>query len=466
MSGDQFVQFREENWYPEINYDYITTTDYGGGNSISQHLVEQLIQAHKDKREIQLRLAEKELKEALNLQGSKPESKKAPKNRLKSGKPEPEISFPRGLVHEVSVIDESLQFPKFTHNSSEILSQDSFSSSIFHSSKAGVLSSPRLDFAQGYGTWNGRSSRSRPRIPYLNARPFHDSCDQMSANDANDSPSDVDISSKSYDFTMSKNGKISQSEGNILSIGSGNINSGANKSDSNESQMSVSDSLQQTRKSRSFKSKIWRRISTFAKRKPDRNSTSSNTSGTCSNLGVVISGPTNSFKKQPISDKEYPVDIYKYSELTKESTPQKIIKISDQVSSGGLSRPTNLDLAAHNRSPNSQQGKSIKPSQVMLHENISSLCNSSFVEDESNPRESYARFRCRIIFSIVIQHVCKNRDFFSDSIFIDFYFFRTYLSNRISGSMHAVNALISVAIFFSGKVLNLFTLKFDFPFAV
>ena len=445
MSGDQFVQFREENWYPEINYDYITTTDYGGGNSISQHLVEQLIQAHKDKREIQLRLAEKELKEALNLQGSKPESKKAPKNRLKSGKPEPEISFPRGLVHEVSVIDESLQFPKFTHNSSEILSQDSFSSSIFHSSKAGVLSSPRLDFAQGYGTWNGRSSRSRPRIPYLNARPFHDSCDQMSANDANDSPSDVDISSKSYDFTMSKNGKISQSEGNILSIGSGNINSGANKSDSNESQMSVSDSLQQTRKSRSFKSKIWRRISTFAKRKPDRNSTSSNTSGTCSNLGVVISGPTNSFKKQPISDKEYPVDIYKYSELTKESTPQKIIKISDQVSSGGLSRPTNLDLAAHNRSPNSQQGKSIKPSQVMLHENISSLCNSSFVEDESNPRESYARFRCRIIFSIVIQHVCKN---------------------RISGSMNAVKALISVAIFFSGKVLNLFTLKFDFPFAV
>jgi len=63
LSGEEFADIRRRDWYPDINYHYLN--NFGGGQTIAHHLVEELIQAHKEKRDAQLKLAARELEVAL-----------------------------------------------------------------------------------------------------------------------------------------------------------------------------------------------------------------------------------------------------------------------------------------------------------------------------------------------------------------------------------------------------------------
>ena len=338
MSGEDFVKSRERDWYPDIKYDYMT--DYGGSQAITQNLVEELIQAHKEKRDAQLRLAEKELKEALQFQSFGSDARKS--NKIKNKQkiiPGLDISFPMDVRHNISVKDD-LVWSNIHRDatSSEMTSQASFASNMHYSNKAGVLSSPMPNI--NYSTWSGRGARQAlPLSPGL----FDES---GPGSDLRSESSDVDSTA---DRVLDSRGSKSQSESNILAISNGSVSS----THSNESQMSNSDSIGLPKKS--LGQRILRRISRLGlhrKKSIDQRPAARRTD----TAPFLLKGPTESFTKPENAPKnKYPVIVDSARIL--EHTPEKIIKISDQGSSGP-NRPTNLDLSYVNRSPISNQGKS------------------------------------------------------------------------------------------------------------
>ena len=314
LTGEEYVHNRREHWYRDINYDYITNV--GGQEMVTFHLVEQLLRERKEKRDAQLRLAENELREALNANSVHRKSKGRNIKRKKELNCE-SISFPQGDVkHIIGVTDEELS--RSISGSVDML---------FHESAKSPLTpvkSPQI--SRFGGTWDHR------RRPQWNGRPMVDRS-HFDYDNSYMRGMGVDTGSlcnRSKDLNRSKSckDKFSQSESNILNIGAAmeaSVNRSTESANDAEAGMSISDSISDTKETR-----FYNLIKRFYKKKNSKEKKNSNSP----TVGTPLRVPQQSFVRSESQRGPKVVD-------RGVSTPQRLITISS-----GAQRPTNLEISS------------------------------------------------------------------------------------------------------------------------
>ena len=315
LSGEAFVMNRREKWYPDINYDYITNV--GGQEMVTLHLVEQLLRERKEKRDAQLRLAENELREALNANSVHRKSKgKSHRRKTKELNCE-SISFPQGDVkHIIGVTDEEQS--RSVSGSVDML---------FHESAKSPLTpvkSPQI--GRFGGTWDHRRKQNWGR-PILERSHFeYDHSYTRGVGVETGSLTNRDLGrSKSC-----KDSKFSQSESNILNIGAAmesSVNQSSESANDREVEMSVSDSIDAKE---SLTSRIRKQFSNLYKK---RNKEKKNCASP--SVGTPLRIPQKSFIRMESQRGPKVVD-------RGVSHPEKLITIS----SGAQQRPTNLEISS------------------------------------------------------------------------------------------------------------------------